>query len=207
MTNSIGAISNTVLCLAYIVGNHDWAAMSLGYIFNCRYCGDQVNTKSLSDSQHGSVSRHLDYLCDKCRQINAIEYALRKNEEVKFEPFQFPVVKLSGQIDELLKIKLATEGFFSRSARREISETLKRLRIEIESIRNLPDEEQSTQLRQLLSYSTAARHKALADGANSYKHPKWASAAASESWLIELLTVDSVSLAQVEILIADLINR
>ncbi len=109
--------------------------------------------------------------------------------------------------EELQKIKKATSGLFKKSARITVAQGLLAIKSKIDVAKQLNDIERQNALKLLVNEATAARHKALRSGANSYGHPKWASAAACESWLHELVGGTPESIAQVERLIEELVNR
>ena len=52
-----------------------------------------------------------------------------------------------------------------------------------------------------MKLATDLRHSALARGANSYKDPKWASAALVESWILLLRDSSAHEIEQAEIII------
>ena len=103
--------------------------------------------------------------------------------------------------DELNKIERATSGWFKKSARRAISKALSELRPRIASAKQLPEEDKRNTLKQLANEALEARHRALGSGANSYGDPKWAAAAACESWILELISGTESSIARVEAVI------
>lgn len=109
--------------------------------------------------------------------------------------------------EQLITIKKATAGFFKKSARKNIARCLLNLKPRIDIAKKLGDTERQTALKDLLYEATAARHRALQSGANSFGHPQWAAAAACESWLLELLLGKPKSIARVEDLINELSMR
>jgi len=109
--------------------------------------------------------------------------------------------------EELRKIENATSGWFKKSARTAISQSIASMRPGIENTKQLPGEQRNSALKQLVNEATAARHRALQRGANSYGHPEWAAAAAYESWLHELIGGTTDSIARVEALIDKLERR
>jgi hypothetical protein len=109
--------------------------------------------------------------------------------------------------EELLKIKKATSGFFKKQARATLAQALCELKPKIDAAKQLSAEDQEKALKALVKEATNARHYAMQSGANSYGHPKWAAAAACESWLHELISGTPESLNHVEQLVIELMNR
>ncbi len=109
--------------------------------------------------------------------------------------------------EELLRIKNATSGFFKKSARTKLAQALYELKPKIDAAKQLSAEEREKALKSLVKEAINARHCALQSGANSYDHPKWAAAAACESWLHELISGTPESLDRVEQLVIELMNR
>jgi len=109
--------------------------------------------------------------------------------------------------EELLKIKKATSGFFKKSAREAVAQSLLAIKPKIDAAKKLENPEREKALKALVNEATAARHHALQSGANSYGHPKWAAAAACESWLHEIVGGTSESIDHVEQLVMELMNR
>ena len=103
--------------------------------------------------------------------------------------------------EELRKIEKATSGWFKKSARTAIFQSISALRPKIENAKQLPEEQRNTVLKRLVNEATSARHRALQKGANSHGHPEWAAAAVCESWLHELVGGTTDSIARVEALI------
>lgn len=108
---------------------------------------------------------------------------------------------------ELLKISKATSGIFKRSARRAVAQALRAITPKIEAAKALPEDEREAVINSLVNEATEARHQALQMGANSYSHPKWAAAAACESWLHELAGGTAQGLVTVERIIVKLRDR
>ena len=109
--------------------------------------------------------------------------------------------------EELRKIEDATSGWFKKSARTAIAQAISALRPRIESAKQLPEPQRQAVLKQLVNEATAARHRAMQSGANSYGHSDWAAAAACESWLHELVGGTADGIARVEGLIDKLARR
>lgn len=109
--------------------------------------------------------------------------------------------------EELKKIENATSGWFKKSARNAIAKAISSLRQRIENAKKLPEPQRLEALKQLVNEATAARHRALQSGANSYGHSVWAAAAACESWLHELVGGCADGIARVECLIDKLEQR
>lgn len=109
--------------------------------------------------------------------------------------------------EELREIESATSGWLKKSARRAISKAISELRPKIASAKQLPEEEQRDALKRLANEALEARHRAMESGASSAGHPKWAAAAACESWLLELITGKENSIASVEAVIDRLERR
>ena len=109
--------------------------------------------------------------------------------------------------DELRKIKEKTSGFFKGKSRRTISNAINKYRPKIDAAKSLSEPEKNEALKALLNQATNERHIALQNGANSYSHPAWAAAATIESWLFELIGVNSNGVSSVEIIIQELNNR
>lgn len=109
--------------------------------------------------------------------------------------------------DELRKIENATSGWLKKKARAEITRSIRSWRPRIEKAKTLPDVQRKDELKLLVNEATAARQRALKNGANSYGHPEWAAAAVCESWLHELLGGSGESIARVETLIDKLERR
>ncbi|MEI6258747.1 MAG: hypothetical protein WCR46_02410 [Deltaproteobacteria bacterium] len=109
--------------------------------------------------------------------------------------------------EDLKKIEDATSGWFKKSARNAIAQAISALRPRIENAKKLPEPQRQAELKQLTNEATAARHRALQFGANSYCHPDWAAASACESWLKELDGGTADGIARVERLIDRLERR
>lgn len=110
--------------------------------------------------------------------------------------------------DELLKIKKATSGFFKKSARKTISDKLSRFKPKIDAAMKLDEDEKIQELTQLMNEATAERQQALREGARNHGHPKWAAAAACESWIQALHpATKGENPARIGQLINELINR
>ncbi len=109
--------------------------------------------------------------------------------------------------DELRKIESATSGWLKKKARTEITHSIDARRPIIEKAKALTGEQRQVELKRLVNEATAARHRALRNGANSFGHPEWAAAAVCESWLHELLVGSAESISRVEILIDKLERR
>ncbi|GMR18715.1 MAG: hypothetical protein BMS9Abin33_1150 [Gammaproteobacteria bacterium] len=103
--------------------------------------------------------------------------------------------------EELIKIRKATSGWFKKPARRAIAQSLLAMKPEIDSAKKLDDAKREHALKTLMNKATATRQRALQSGANSYGNPRWAAAAACESWLHELVGGAPESIARVEVLI------
>ena len=108
---------------------------------------------------------------------------------------------------ELIAIKHATSGFFKGGARKQIAQSLQKLAAYLEHIKSTQQQDHHQELLKLLNSFTEMRQEALRRGAKGYSDPNWASAAACESWLQELLRGDEKSVQDVEIVVLDLIER
>ena len=109
--------------------------------------------------------------------------------------------------DELLKIEKATSGLFRKTVRSAISEAISELRLKVEDTKKMSKDERGNVLNHLLKDAAYQRKKALLEGANSYKHPIWASKAVCESWLQELVFGTDDSISRVEEIIDRLQHR
>ncbi len=114
--------------------------------------------------------------------------------------------------EELIKIKKALSGMFKKSARQTVAVTLMGLKNKIDGIGSMSESDQKTQLLELLNEATAMRQEALRQGATSYRHPMWASAAASESWLHVLMqhksgAIDDATLSRTNSIVEGLIKN
>jgi len=109
--------------------------------------------------------------------------------------------------DELRKIESATSGWLKKKARVAIAQSIRAWRPRIEKAKPLPEVQRMDELKRLVNEATAARQRALQNGANSHGHPEWAAAAVCESWLHELLGGSAESIARVEALIDKLERR
>ncbi len=109
--------------------------------------------------------------------------------------------------DELRKIESATSGWLKKKARAKITKSISAWRPRIEKAKILREEPRQDELKRLVNEATAARQRALQNGANSHGHPEWAAAAVCESWLHELLGGSAESIARVENLIDKLERR
>ena len=114
---------------------------------------------------------------------------------------------MSHNEEELRKIKNATSGFFKKSARIAIAQSISAIRPRIENAKRLPEPQRREALVQLLDEAGEARHMALDSGANSYGQSAWAAAAACESWLFELIGKSADGIESVESLIDQLERR
>jgi hypothetical protein len=114
---------------------------------------------------------------------------------------------MSFNIEELQKIKKATSGLFKKSARKAVAKALSEIEPKINAAKRLDSPERENALNSLVKDATAARHHALQSGGSSYGHPKWAAAAACESWLHELVGGTPESIESVEQLVLELMNR
>lgn len=109
--------------------------------------------------------------------------------------------------DELRKIESATSGWLKKKARARITQSILSWRPRIEKAKTLPEEQRLDELKHLVNEATAARQRAVQNGANSHGHPEWAAAAVCESWLHELLGGSVENIARVENLIDKLERR
>jgi hypothetical protein len=87
---------------------------------------------------------------------------------------------------ELLNIAAQTSG--SEAAEKAVAESLDSLFPKVAETKSMPEEDRVESLRKLLLEATNRRHAAMAGGASSYRDPRWAAAAACESWLMDELT-------------------
>lgn len=113
--------------------------------------------------------------------------------------------------EELLKIKKAISGFFRKSARTAVSETLLDTKVLIDEVQLIDLSKRRASLDALLQEATRLRQRAVASGANSYSNPEWAAAAAAESWLLTLTQhedgqVDNATRSRTEKLIYQLMG-
>jgi hypothetical protein len=108
---------------------------------------------------------------------------------------------------ELVSIKQATSGMFKGGARKQIAQSLQKLAAYLDHIESSQPQDHRQELIKLLNSFTEMRQEALRRGAKGYSDPNWASAAACESWLQELLTGDERGVQEVERLILALIER
>ena len=106
--------------------------------------------------------------------------------------------------DELIKIKNAISGWFKKSAREAVTNSLLEMKQNIDCAKKLNETERKEAFIKLMNQATAARQNALKTGANSYGNKKWAAAAACESWIQELIVGSPESIARVEALIDEL---
>ncbi|MDX9766812.1 MAG: hypothetical protein RBT51_05695 [Ectothiorhodospiraceae bacterium] len=109
--------------------------------------------------------------------------------------------------DELRKIERATSGLLKKKARAAIAQSIRTWRPRIENAKPLPEARRMEELKRLVNEATAARQRALKNGANSHGHPEWAAAAVCESWLHELLGGSAESISRVEAFIDKLERR
>ena len=109
--------------------------------------------------------------------------------------------------EELIKIKKATSGFFKKSARATIVDSLSSINKKIILAKNMDESDKKAALLKLMNEATEKRQRVLQSGANSYGHPEWAAAAACESWLQELFGGTPESIERVEVLIKELSCR
>lgn len=114
---------------------------------------------------------------------------------------------MSFNLEELKKIRTKTNGIFSKKSRLAISESLSRAKLDVDKAKGLSEEDKHAQLLPLLNTATKQRNIAVQNGASSYSDAEWASAAAVESWISELLTGDKNDVQQIEIAVYDLIAR
>lgn len=108
---------------------------------------------------------------------------------------------------ELDAIKQATSGMFKGGARKQIAQSLQKLAAYLEHIESSQPQDYRQELLKLLNSFTEMRQEALRRGAKGYSDPSWASAAACESWLQELLTGDEKSVQDAEEIVLALIER
>jgi hypothetical protein len=109
--------------------------------------------------------------------------------------------------DELLKIESATSGWLKKKARAAINQSIRTWRPRIDNTKTLPEAQRQDELKLLATEASAARHKALQNGANSHGHPEWAAAAVCESWIHELLGGSAEGIARVEAVIDKIESR
>ena len=83
---------------------------------------------------------------------------------------------------ELIKIKKAISGFFKKSTRYEVALELHQFGQLIKEVESLPKTQRRKPMLSLINDAQSMRHQALRDGARSHSHPRWAAAAACESW-------------------------
>ncbi len=108
---------------------------------------------------------------------------------------------------ELLKIKKATSRLFKRRTWAAVAASLVELKAKIASAKELNASDRDTELKRLMNEATSKRQAALRSGARSYGHTNWATAAACESWLHELVLGDSKSIARLEAVISEMLNQ
>jgi hypothetical protein len=113
--------------------------------------------------------------------------------------------------DELLKIKKSISGFFRGSARQAVSLALVNTKTRIDDVKRLEPSMRRDALDVLLQEAKDMRQRAVAGGASSYSDPRWAAAAATESWLAVLVQnedgqIDDASRARVEQIATQLIG-
>jgi len=89
-------------------------------------------------------------------------------------------------IEELLKLEKASKGIFRGTTRESISAVIRAFDSKIIEIKSKSGEEKKEAIKGQLTVAQALRHDAVRRGANSYKDPRWASAAVVESWLLLL---------------------
>ncbi len=106
--------------------------------------------------------------------------------------------------EELIKIRKATSGWFKKSARKTIAQSLLAMKPKIDVAKKLDDTHREEAIKKLMNEATATRQHALQSGANSYSHPQWAAAAACESWLHELVGGTPEGISRIEVLIDEL---
>lgn len=104
-------------------------------------------------------------------------------------------------IEELNKIEKASKGFFRQGTRDAISRMIRTFDPKINEIKNKSGLEKEEAIKIHMKLATDLRHSALARGANSYKDPKWASAALVESWILLLRDSSAHEIEQAEIII------
>lgn len=110
-------------------------------------------------------------------------------------------------LDEMVEIKKATSGFFKKSARKLIACSLLEIKTQVDNVKQLEGVEREKVLKGLLKEAAIKRRQALQYGAKSYGGSQWASAAACESWLLELSCGTPESIAQIEVVVEELIMR
>lgn len=109
--------------------------------------------------------------------------------------------------DELMKITKASSGLFKKSVRVAISNSLLETKAKIIEAKKLGGVQYQKALQELMEEAAADRKRAFQLGATSYGDAKWAAAAASETWLHELVNGTPKGIERVEALIQGLINR
>ena len=107
----------------------------------------------------------------------------------------------SFHVNELKKIR---SRIGHGSARETLRKSIREMRSEIDSLRQLPHDERKRSLVQLLNRFQKKRHSALAAGARSHGDAAWAAAAAGESWILTLLQGSPDEIAQFEGVLLDL---
>ena len=114
---------------------------------------------------------------------------------------------MSFNVEELKKIERATEGLFCSKARRSIAESLARLVPNILLADAQASDARRSTLTWLVNEYTSLRHKALSNGARSYKDPEWSAVAACESWLQGLLLDTDIAIAEINTIVVRLVSR
>ncbi len=105
---------------------------------------------------------------------------------------------------ELLKIEKAISK--NEKVKKSVNESILALKIKLNLIKDLNDDEKILRLKFLLNKSTANRHIALEHGASNYDDEEWATASVPESWLHELLNGTPEGIKKVEKIIFRLSN-
>lgn len=108
---------------------------------------------------------------------------------------------------DLLRIEEATSGFFKRSTRVLIAETLSDMKVLLKQYDQEDANTREAKLKEFLAFTMSRRQIAVQAGAKSEGDKSWAVAAACESWLQSILMDSPEDSKRVETIIDRLINR
>ena len=114
---------------------------------------------------------------------------------------------MSFHVDELLKIKEASSGFFKRKARYAISNHLAACKLKLQALEDASDEQRTNSLKKLMNEYTDQRHQALQNGASGYGDPMWGAASACEGWIHVLIFGEPWEIREYSLMVDKLIER
>lgn len=113
---------------------------------------------------------------------------------------------MNSNLEQIVKIEKATDGFFKKSVRIAISQMLAQLVPKVFLARTLTDKDSKEMLLELANTYIDLKDEAFKDSVRNGSHSLWVSAAVCESW-VQATLVDDKDLSAIEKRVFYLINR